>query len=227
MFQSRWNRHWPSSWLAGNFVCMCVCVCVCVCVFHVVQPVSREWGCLWSKMEFRTTIFGPKKEQFCRFRSRSRCVQRSFRRISPCTSCLDVLRSLHLQIDADGKAARDARLCAGDVVVAVNDVDVRGHEEALQVIQSAFNTLTVTVKRSVSPNVKASLSYSLRFHLRDWSCDPLEDKACLLPPAVSSRSRRWIQMEVSGKFWAGLLPVPRMEPPKSKNSDVLCCQNYV
>ena len=47
----------------------------------------------------------------------------------------------------DGKAASDGRLYVGDVVIAVNDVDVNGHEEALQVIQSAFKTLTITVKR--------------------------------------------------------------------------------
>ena len=54
---------------------------------------------------------------------------------------------LYNQIDEDGKAASDGRLRVDDVVIAVNDVDVSGHDEAIQIIQSAFKTLTITVKR--------------------------------------------------------------------------------
>ncbi len=52
-----------------------------------------------------------------------------------------------LQISPGGKAAEDGRLSVGDVVVAVNDVDVSEHEEALQLIKDAFKTLTIAVKR--------------------------------------------------------------------------------
>ena len=58
-----------------------------------------------------------------------------------------IILILYHQIDEDGKAASDGRLRVGDVVIAVNDVDVSGHDEAIQVIQSAFKTLTITVKR--------------------------------------------------------------------------------
>ena len=52
-----------------------------------------------------------------------------------------------MQIDPEGRAALDGRLRVGDAVTAVNDVGVTGHEEALQVIASAFSTLTLSVAR--------------------------------------------------------------------------------
>ncbi|XP_013385268.1 protein Shroom3-like [Lingula anatina] len=49
------------------------------------------------------------------------------------------------KVEPDGKA--NGLLEAGDILLSINDVHCRSRAEAIQLVKSAFNTLTLTVWR--------------------------------------------------------------------------------
>ena len=64
-----------------------------------------------------------------------------------CGKELKVIYLFSLQIVPDGKADENGELQAGDYILTINDVKCTSVTEAVQLIESAFRTLTLLVWR--------------------------------------------------------------------------------